>query len=143
MNEQEQGELERALKQQETARKPSYEALMVLMNHEVNEINEEGFDLLLDRAAEFADRLIDDMPEEYDAPLRYWYLELIGEARTPDAIPVFDRELSNPDIYFRRMAAEGLRRLGTPDAIRILQEAGVAPDVDPWDQGVPQLPGKA
>jgi hypothetical protein len=113
---------------------------MVLMSHEEAKISEEGFALLRDRAAEFAENLICDFEDGIYGGCRFWLLELIVEARSRDSVPVLIGELSNPALDFRQLAAEGLKAIATSEAIAALVKAGVNPSIDPWEQEIAQQP---
>lgn len=110
------------------------------MSHQDPGIREEGFALLRDRAAEFAESLIADFEDGNHDGSRFWYLELVVAAESPGALAVLIGELSNPDLGFRQLAAEGLKALATSEAIAALVAAGVEPSVDPWEQEIFQQP---
>lgn len=122
---------------------PSYRALMVLMSHEEAKISEEGFALLRDRAAEFAGNLIVDFEDGIYGGCRFWMLELIVAAKSPDAVDVLIGELSDPDLNFRQLAAEGLMAIATSESIAALVKAGVDLAIDPWEQEIPQQPPRS
>lgn len=69
-----------------------------LMREPAPQDQEDGFDLLLPHAAEHLDQLIAEFNQEQaDHGLRGWLLELIGEARSPKALPVLAEHLHNDD----------------------------------------------
>ena len=119
---------------------PSYYALKALLSHPDPSIREEGFDLLQDRATEFAENLIADFEDGNYEPNRFWFLELIVAAKVSDALPVLMGELGNPELAFRRLAAAGLMALGTQQAVDALVKAGIDPNLDPWEQEIPRQP---
>jgi hypothetical protein len=119
---------------------PSYSALKALMSHQNPSIREEGFDLLRDRAAEFAESLIADFEDGNYDDSRYWFLELIVASQSPAALAVLVGELSHPTLSFRQLAAEGLKALATPESIAALVAAGVDLSIDPWEQDISQQP---
>jgi HEAT repeat protein len=82
-----------------------------------------GFGLLRDRAGLYLDDLITAFHQETDHGLRCWLLELIGEARSPRAVPLLEEELRDPDEALRSWAVRGLERLDTREARTILFHA--------------------
>jgi hypothetical protein len=70
---------------------------------------EEGFRHLLEHAAEHLDQLIEQFEQEKDDHgLRCcWLLELIGEARSPEAMPLLTAQLGSDDESLRNWAAAG------------------------------------
>ncbi|MFD8494911.1 HEAT repeat domain-containing protein [Amycolatopsis sp. NPDC059657] len=78
---------------------------------------EDGFGLLLPHTAEHLDQLIAEFNQEQaDHGLRCWLLELIGEARSPKALPVLIEQLHNDDESLRSWAVSGLKLLDTKPA---------------------------
>src|SRR5262249_43357272 len=76
-------------------------------------------------AREHVDELIDEFrAERDDHGLRCWLLELIGEARSPVALPIFVAGLNGPDDALRDRARRGLELLGTS---RLARLSGVRP----------------
>ena len=55
--------------------------------------------------------------------MRCWLLELIGAARSPDALPVLGAQLDSSDESLRYWAVAGLEKLGTPEARTLLWRA--------------------
>lgn len=51
-----------------------------------------------------------------EAARRCWLLELIGAARSPDALPVLGIQLDSGEEVLRGWAAAGLKKLDTPEA---------------------------
>jgi len=67
---------------------------MRLMRASDRQRMEDGFHLLLPHVAEHVEELIDEFRSERDdAGLRRWLLELIGEARSPEALPLLSTDL--------------------------------------------------
>jgi HEAT repeat protein len=84
---------------------------------------EDGFHLLLPHAARHVAALITEFNGEPDHGVRCWLLELIGEARSPEALPVLVEQLNGDDEALRSWAARGLEHLGTKPARRHLYQA--------------------
>ena len=61
--------------------------------------------------------------EQDDHGLRCWLLELIGAARSPDALPVLGAQLNSDDEALRDWAVTGLEKLDTPEARTLLWHA--------------------
>ena len=97
---------------------------MRMMRSRNPQTQDDGFHLLRPRTAEFVEELIAEFRSETkDHGLGSWLLELIGEARDPRALPLFQELITSPDESFRHWALDGLRLLDTPESRRILFEA--------------------
>ena len=85
---------------------------------------EDGYHLLLPHAAGHIGELITQFEQEHDDHgLRCWLLELIGAARSPDALPVLSAQLDSGDESLRDHAVAGLQKLDTPEARTLLWHA--------------------
>jgi hypothetical protein len=84
---------------------------------------EDGFHLLLPRAAHHCAALIAEFRDERDEGLRRWLLELIGAARSVEALAVLAENLRAEDESLRFFAIRGLRDLNTKEARQLLWEA--------------------
>lgn len=83
-----------------------------------------GFDFLREHADAYVDRLVTAFAmEREDDELRCWLLELIAEARSPEALPVLAGELDAEDESLRFWAVRGLEMLDTPEARQELGRA--------------------
>jgi hypothetical protein len=102
---------------------PGYKKCMEMMRKHNPHIQEEGFHALLPRVNEFVHELMHEFQVESDHGLRCWILELIGEARSPDAFQLFETQLHSDDESFRTWAIYGLKNLDTKEARKILWEA--------------------
>lgn len=97
---------------------------MRLMRGSDRQRMEDGFHLLLPHAAEYVEELIDEFRRERDdAGLRRWLLELIGEARSPEALPLLVEQLGSDDESLRAWAVTGLQKLDTRQARQELWRA--------------------
>lgn len=90
---------------------------MRLMRRRDPQAQEDGFQLLLPLAAEHVDELVAAFGQvDVDHGLRCWLLELIGEARSPDALPLLVEQLHSDDESLRDWAVRGLQMLDTKPA---------------------------
>lgn len=87
---------------------------------------EEGFHALLPHAREFLPQLMSEFRTEgrngKDHGLQCWLLDLIGEAQSPEALPLLVEHLLHQDESFRSWAIDGLKKLDTKLARQILWE---------------------
>jgi hypothetical protein len=103
---------------------PGFQQAMGLMRSHDPQFQEDGFRYLLLHAAEHLDLLIDQFEQEQDDHgLRRWLLELIGEARSPDALPLLAAQLASSDESLRDWAVTGLEKLRTQQARTLLWRA--------------------
>jgi hypothetical protein len=94
-----------------------FQHAMRLMRRHDPQAKEHGFHLLRPHAAEHLDELIAAFANERDDHgLRCWLLELIGEARSPRALPVLVEQLHSDDESLRSWAVTGLQQLHTKPA---------------------------
>jgi HEAT repeat protein len=96
---------------------------MAMMRKRNPATQEDGFHWLLPRAAEYVQELIDEFDKEEDHGLRCWLLELIGAAKSPDAIDFLAGQLRGSDERLRWWAVWGLKNLGTAEARTLLWKA--------------------
>lgn len=102
----------------------TFYAAMRLMRKHDPQLQEDGFGMLEPIAADVLPQLIKEFEAEADHGLRCWLLELIGCARSEDALPVLSKELCSEDESIRDWARRGLEKLNTKEARAILwQEA--------------------
>lgn len=101
-----------------------FQRAMRLMRRHDPQAKEDGFHLLLPHAAQHIDELIAAFTEEHDDHgLRCWLLELIGEARSPQALPMLVEQLHGDDESIRTWAIRGLELLDTKPAREQLYRA--------------------
>ncbi|WP_432887944.1 HEAT repeat domain-containing protein [Kribbella sp. CA-245084] len=93
---------------------------MGMMRKHNPQIQEDGFGLVKQVAHEHVADLITAYSGEEDHGLRCWLLELIGEARSAEALPVLREALASPDESIRDWARIGLEQLGTKEARALL-----------------------
>ncbi|MEU8185419.1 HEAT repeat domain-containing protein [Micromonospora sp. NPDC049044] len=100
-----------------------FQYAMRLMRSRDPQKQEDGFHLLRPHAAQHLDELITEFNREPDHGLRCWLLELIGDARSADALPVLVVQLHGDDERLRFWAVKGLEQLDTTQARRQLYQA--------------------
>ena len=105
---------------------PGFERCVKMMRHSNPAVNEEGFGWLEPRAAEYLSQLIAAFWNEDNAKIQYWLTELIGAAKSPDAMPFLLERLRDEDEAIRDGAVRGLRLLNTKEARTALWRAGLA-----------------
>ena len=93
------------------------------MRRHNRQTQEDGFAFLRAHAAEYLDDLITEFGRELDHSLRCWLLELIGEARSPRALPLLLEQLHSSDEALRHWAVVGLQLLDGHDARQALFHA--------------------
>ncbi|KAA1424030.1 HEAT repeat domain-containing protein [Nocardioides antri] len=97
---------------------------MRLMRKHDPQLQEDGFHMLQPVASDVLPQLIQEYEAESDHGLRCWLLELIGAARSPEALPILSQELRSTDESIRDLARHGLQQLDTKEARTLLwQEA--------------------
>lgn len=104
---------------------PGFQECMRLMRKRNAQLQEDGFHFLLPHAHEYVAQLIDEFSHEADQGLRCWLLELLAEARDPNALPLFLEYLQSDERGLKTMAIRGLKQLNTKEARRALWEARV------------------
>ena len=100
-----------------------FQQAMHMMRSHNPQTQEDGFHQLQPHAAQHLDELIDEFSREPDHGLRCWLLELIGDARSPQALPVLVEQLHSHDESLRSWAARGLEQLDTKPARHELHHA--------------------
>jgi HEAT repeat protein len=97
---------------------------MRLMRRADPQKREDGFSLLRSHVAEHVEELIAEFrAEREDRGLRCWLLELIGEARSPLALPLLSELVNDEDESFRYWAVRGLTHLPGKEARQVLWRA--------------------
>src|SRR5690348_1753594 len=96
---------------------------MRLMRSRDPHVCEDGFALAREHAAELVDELIVEFAREENHGLRCWLLELIGQARSPRALPTLAKQLQGTDEALRSWARIGMESLGTKAARHELWKA--------------------
>lgn len=85
---------------------------------------EDGYHRLLPHAADHLDALIEEFEaEQDDNGLRLWLLDLIGEAKSPAALPLLGAQLYAADESFQGWAVAGLEKLDTSESRTLLWRA--------------------
>lgn len=102
----------------------TFRAAMRLMRKNDPQLQEDGFHTLLPVASDVLPQLIEEYQAESDHGLRCWLLELIGQARSPDALPILSQELRSDNESIRDWARRGLEKLDTKEARTLLWQDG-------------------
>jgi hypothetical protein len=102
---------------------PGFEKCMAMMRKRDGWTKEEGFHWLLPRAGDYVHELIEEFGKEQGFGLKYWLLELIGAAKSPDAFDFLAEQLRGTEQQFRVLAIRALKYLGTKEARTLLWEA--------------------
>ncbi|MET7822582.1 HEAT repeat domain-containing protein [Micromonospora zamorensis] len=100
-----------------------FQKAMRLMRSNDAQTQEDGFHQLRPHVVQHLDELIIEFNRETAHGLRCWLLELIGEARAEQALPVLIDQLHGDDESLRFWAVRGLERLDTKQARRELYQA--------------------
>jgi hypothetical protein len=102
---------------------PGFKKCLAMMRDRDPQTREDGFHGLLPRAREFLPQLIDEFRAEKQPGVRCCLLEMIGEARSDDALDVLASALrgAEPNLWF--WAAYGLKKLDSKPARELLWQA--------------------
>lgn len=93
---------------------------MKMMRQRDPQVQEDGFGLVRQVATEHVADLVAAYLDEEDPGLRCWLLELVGEARSPEALPILRDALTSPDEAIRSWARAGLQKLDSKDSRTLL-----------------------
>jgi HEAT repeat protein len=104
---------------------PGFEQCLKMMRSSNGSVSEEGFGWLAERAAEYVPQFIAAFWDDDNAALRPWLMELIGDAKSPAALPFLLERLNDENESIRDWAVRGLRHLDTKEARTALWRAGV------------------
>ncbi|WP_220502813.1 HEAT repeat domain-containing protein [Microbispora sp. H10885] len=98
-----------------------FQDAMHLMRRSDPQKQEDGFHSLRPYAADHVAELIEEFRAEHeDRGLRCWLLELIAEARSPEALPLLTEVAQSEDEPLRDCALRALTLLGTKEARQVL-----------------------
>jgi hypothetical protein len=95
---------------------------MILMRKHNPQTQEDGFELVRAVASEHVAELMAAYAVEQDHGLKCWLLELVGEARSSEALQLLAGELRSDSESLRKWARLGLEKLNTREARRVLWE---------------------
>lgn len=110
---------------------PGFKQCMKMIRKHDPETQERGFGLLRPHAgdyigeliAEYRSELVTEFKEGKEFGLRFWLLDLIGEAKSPKAFPFLVECLRGDDENLWYWAIVWLKELNTKEARRVLWEA--------------------
>jgi HEAT repeat protein len=97
-----------------------------MMRNSNGSVSEDGFGALAERAAEYLPQLIAAFWDDDNAKIRGWLVELIGDAKSPAALPFLLERLNDENESLRDWAVWGLRQLDTKESRTALWQAGLA-----------------
>ena len=89
---------------------------------------EEGFHFLTKIAHIHVKELIEEFHLEKDIGLKSWLLELVGEAKSEEALETLKANLTNENESLQEWSIWGLKNLNSKEARRILFEHGIVRD---------------
>jgi HEAT repeat protein len=104
---------------------PGFEQCLKMMRSSNASVSEDGFWCLEEHAAEYAPQLIAAFWDEDNAGIRGWLIELIGDAKSPAALPFLLERLSDENESIRDWAVRGLRQQDTKESRNALWRAGL------------------
>lgn len=93
---------------------------LAMMRKHDPQVQEDGFGMVKQVATEHVADLIATYEAESDRDLRCWLLELIGEARSCEALPVLAEALASKDDSIRVWGEAGLEKMDTKEARTLL-----------------------
>jgi len=93
---------------------------LAMMRKHDPQVQEDGFGMVKQVAAEHVGDLIAAYRSESGRGLRCWLLELLGETRSPEALPVLAEALTSADDSIRDWAEVGLQKMDTKEARTLL-----------------------
>ncbi|MGW3891626.1 HEAT repeat domain-containing protein [Micromonospora chokoriensis] len=110
-----------------------FQQAMRLMRSHDTQTQEDGFHQLRPHVAQHLDELITEFNHETAHGLRCWLLELIGEARSEQALPVLIEQLHGANESLRSWAARGLELRDHGWSVRTAEDRALAASdsVDP------------
>ena len=103
-------------------REPTFNESLALMRKRNPQLAENGFHHLRPRAKECLPQLIEAFRNEEVRSVRCWLLELIGEARSAEALPILCEQALSADESFKAWGIAGLKLLDTKAARTFLFE---------------------
>ena len=83
---------------------------LAMMRKHDPQVQEDGFGLVKGVAAAHVAELSSAYAKESEHGLRCWLLELLGETRSPEALPVLIEALDSPDESIRHWGVVGLKK---------------------------------
>lgn len=86
-------------------------------------VSTRGFDFLREHADAYVAELIAEFDRERNDELRCWLLELISEARSPEALRMLAAQLESDDESLQFWGVRGLEMLDTREARHELHQA--------------------
>jgi HEAT repeat protein len=100
-----------------------FERAMEMMRAADPRRREDGFDFLREHADDYVEELAAEFEREDDYGLRCRLLELLAEARSPQALPILTAQLGGDDEALHMWAVRGLEMLDTRESRAALDRA--------------------
>ncbi|MQY08769.1 HEAT repeat domain-containing protein [Actinomadura macrotermitis] len=100
-----------------------FERAMAMMRETDPRHRENGFDFLREHADAYVAQLAVEFGRESDLDLRCLLLELLAEARSPQALEILSAQLASDEEPLRFWAVRGLEMLDTRQARAVLEQA--------------------
>lgn len=97
---------------------------MHLMRRHDPQRQEDGFSLMRSIAQDELSRLVAAYRDETDRGVKCWLLELIGDTRSAEAVPLLSDEMFSNDGSLRSWARRGLQKVDNAEARSALRSAG-------------------
>jgi HEAT repeat protein len=110
---------------------PGFQECLRMMRKRDPETFEDGFYRLVPYAREYVHELMAEFCNETGPDIRWALLELIGYAKSPEALPLLVEVLHGDNDDLRGWAIRGLQDLDTKEARQVLWDAGLHPDQRP------------
>lgn len=105
---------------------PGLQQCLKMLRHSNPQINEDGYGWLRSRAVELLPQLIAAYEDEQCNDIRGWLIELIGEAKSPTALPFLLERMNDENESIREWALIGLRHLDTRESRTALWRLGLS-----------------
>ena len=101
---------------------PGFAKCVEMMHSKKPQTQEDGFGWLKQQASEFVSELVEAFETESQHGVKCWLFELIGESRSLEAMPLFEKYLFGDDESLCSWAAYGLSNLNTREARHTLYQ---------------------
>src|SRR5262245_26444166 len=105
--------------------KPTFKECLSLLRKRNAMLAESGFHLLRPRAKEHLRDLIEAFEAEHVRSVKCWLLELIGDARSEEALELLCEQALCSDESLQSWGIRGLELLDTKEARKFLFERGL------------------
>ena len=100
---------------------PEFEECIDMLSNSDPLIYEDGYHWLQAYLDDYVDEIVQLMLGETDPNLRSRFVELVGNSKNPQVLPVLEAELTSPHSEVRSWAYSSLLYFENPEAIRIAE----------------------